>query len=419
MAKKIIKSGVVSENLKISLHSIRSHMLRTILTVLIISFGIMALVGILTSIDAIKYYLNENFQMMGANTFTIRNRSMRIHMGNRSSRATNFREITYAEALRFKSEYSFPVNTSIFIYATNTATAKYGSNKTNPNVPVIGTDESYLATSGFELASGRNFTPTEIFYGTGAVIMGSAVVKKIFRNNEDPVGKDITIGPGRYTIIGLLKEKGSSMGFNPDNICLLPLNNVRERFPSPNASYSINVATPNAEILDAAIGEATGLLRVIRNVGLGEEDSFDISKSDNLSQMLFDNLIFLRLAAMIIGAITLLGAAIGLMNIMLVSVTERTREIGIRKAIGATGKTIRNQFLVEAIVIAQIGGLLGIILGIAIGNGLSLAIGSKFIVPWPWIGLGVGLCFLVALVSGIVPATKAAKLDPIESLRYE
>jgi len=394
-------------------------MLRTILTVLIISFGIMALVGILTSIDAIKYYLNENFQMMGANTFTIRNRSMRIHMGNRSSRATNFREITYAEALRFKSEYSFPVNTSIFIYATNTATAKYGSNKTNPNVPVIGTDESYLATSGFELASGRNFTPTEIFYGTGAVIMGSAVVKKIFRNNEDPVGKDITIGPGRYTIIGLLKEKGSSMGFNPDNICLLPLNNVRERFPSPNASYSINVATPNAEILDAAIGEATGLLRVIRNVGLGEEDSFDISKSDNLSQMLFDNLIFLRLAAMIIGAITLLGAAIGLMNIMLVSVTERTREIGIRKAIGATGKTIRNQFLVEAIVIAQIGGLLGIILGIAIGNGLSLAIGSKFIVPWPWIGLGVGLCFLVALVSGIVPATKAAKLDPIESLRYE
>ncbi len=419
MAMKIFKGGVISENLRISLHSIRSHMLRTILTVLIISFGIMALVGILTSIDAIKYYLNENFQMMGANTFTIRNRSLRIHVGNKSSRATNFREITYDEALRFKNEYEFPVNTSIFIYATNTATAKFGSNKTNPNVPVIGTDEAYLATSGFELASGRNFTPNEVFYGTGAVIMGSAVIKKIFKNNEDPVGKYVTIGSGRYTVVGVLKEKGSSMGFNPDNICLLPLNNVRVRFPRPNASYSINVSCPDGEILDAAIGEATGLLRVIRNVGLGDEDSFDISKSDNLSKMLFDSLVYLRMAATIIAIITLFGAAIGLMNIMLVSVTERTREIGIRKAIGATRKTIRNQFLVEAIVIAQIGGLVGVILGIAIGNGLSLAIGSSFIVPWAWMALGVGLCFIVALVSGILPANKAANLDPIESLRYE
>jgi putative ABC transport system permease protein len=172
-------------------------------------------------------------------------------------------------------------------------------------------------------------------------------------------------------------------------------------------------------MLNAAIGEATGLLRVIRNVELDAEDSFDISKSDNLSNMLFDSLSYLRLAATIIGLITLVGAAIGLMNIMLVSVTERTREIGIRKAIGATKKTIRNQFLAEAIVIAQIGGVLGIILGIAIGNALSLAIGSSFIIPWPWIGLGVGLCFLVALLSGIVPATKAANLDPIDSLRYE
>lgn len=412
-------SGLVYENVRISLGSIRSHMLRTILTVMIIAFGIMALVGILTSIDAIKYYLNKNFQMMGANTLTIRNRPMQVHIGGRPQKAKYFREITYDEAMRFKEEFAFPASTSVYLFATNTATVKFASNKTNPNIPVIGTDEDYLATSGYEVEKGRNFTPSEIFYGANSVIIGSNIQKQVLKDIVDPVGRFISIGPGRYLVIGVLKEKGSSLGFNPDNICLIPLNNVREKFSRPNASYSINVTTRDGSLLDAAEGEVSGVLRVIRKQSVGEEDSFDISKSDNLANMLFENLKYLRLAATIIGIITLVGAAIGLMNIMLVSVTERTREIGVRKAIGATRRTIRNQFLVEAIVIAQIGGIVGIIFGIAIGNGLSLAIGSSFIVPWPWIILGVTLCFMVALASGILPATKAANLDPVDSLRYE
>jgi putative ABC transport system permease protein len=175
----------------------------------------------------------------------------------------------------------------------------------------------------------------------------------------------------------------------------------------------------DGEKLEAAIDEATGIFRIVRQVGVGEDTSFDISKSDNLANMLFDSLSYLRMAAIIIGIITLLGAAIGLMNIMLVSVTERTREIGIRKAIGATKRTIRNQFLVEAVVIAQLGGILGVILGIAIGNALALSIGTSFIIPWNWIIWGVGLCLVVALASGIIPAVKAARLDPIDALRYE
>lgn len=412
-------ASLFRENVNISLDSIRTHLLRSILTVLLISFGIMALVGILTSIDSIKYYLNENFASMGANTLTIRNRGMMVHMGGQNSRPRNFRPITWREANDFKLQYDFPAHTSIFTTATGAATLKYGSKKTNPNIPVIGSDENYLVTSGSEIGVGRNISAGEVISGAHVAVLGSGVVSKLFDAGTDPLGRIVSIGPGKYQIVGVMKTKGSSMGFNPDNQVILPITNVRQAFARPNMSFSINIMVKDPMQLDAAMGEATGLFRVVRAGKLGEESSFDISKSDNLSQMLFSNLKYLRLAATIIGVITLLGAAIGLMNIMLVSVTERTQEIGIRMALGATRKTIRNQFLAEAIVIGQLGGIVGIILGILIGNVLSLLIGSSFIIPWVWIILGASLCFIVAIVSGYIPATKAANLDPVESLRYE
>jgi len=414
-----MKSQLIFENIRISFEAIRSHMLRSVLTVLIIAFGIMALVGIFTAISALEGSLVDNLQMMGSNTFTIKNRSSRIQVGHNVKRARYFEPIRFKQAMKFKEQFTFPASVSVFTYATGTATLKYESEKTNPNILVIGTDENYIHTSGNEISQGRNFSNHEIFTGAHVAVIGSEIARTLFPGKTDPVGKIISIGPGKYRVIGIIKEKGTGMGFTPDRHCLLPINNARQYFSRSSMSFTINVMPDNISAVDAALGEATGLFRIIRKNNLWEENDFEIAKSDQLIKMILENTAKIKSAALWIGIITILGAAIGLMNIMLVSVTERTREIGIRKSMGATRLTIRNQFLIESVVIAQIGGAFGILLGVLIGNVVSMLLEADFIVPWLWVLMGVAICFIVALLSGIIPAQKAAKLDPIDALRYE
>ncbi|HAN18666.1 MAG: ABC transporter [Bacteroidetes bacterium GWC2_33_15] len=414
----MFSAGLFFENLRISIKSIRSNLLRTILTVFIIAFGIMALVGILTAIESIKSSISNQFTSMGANTFSIVNRDNRVRIGG-DSRPNRYRSIEFREAMSFKEDFNFPAVVSISTFASELATVKYKSEKTNPNITVIGSDENYMLTSGSEIDKGRNFSINEITSNAHVAIIGPELVKDVFAKNEDPLEKIISIGSGKYKVIGVLKAKGSSFGSAGDDVCILPITNVRQYFSRPNMNFRISVLPQSPTLLKAGVNEAEGIFRVIRKLRSFEESNFSVETSDNLANLLIKNIRYVTLAATIIGIITLFGAAIGLMNIMLVSVTERTREIGIRKAIGAKSSLIRRQFLYESVLIGQLGGFFGIILGILIGNLVSLLTGGVFIIPWLWIIGGVVLCFFVGLFSGLIPAIKASKLDPIISLRYE
>jgi putative ABC transport system permease protein len=411
--------SLLIENFKVALQSVKTNKLRTILTISIIAFGIMALVGILTAIDAIKSSFNSQFASMGANTFTIETRSMGIHKGGHHSRNKNRAYISYNQAERFTKLYTFPARVSISTFVTGMGTIKSATAKTNPKIQIIGSDENYLPNSGCEVEFGRNFSKEEIADNRNYAIIGKVLARKLFTNPAKAVGQMITVSNGRYLVIGVLKEKGTSMNSSGDELCLIPYTNARQYFASPEMNFSITIQPIDSKLVDAASGEAEGLFRVIRGLQPTDESDFSVNKSDSLANMLIENLRYVSLAATLIGLITLFGAAIGLMNIMLVSVTERTREIGTRKAIGAKASAIQQQFLFESVLIGQIGGIVGIILGIIIGNIVSLIVGSTFIIPWLWILLGVLLCFTVGLMSGYFPAIKAARLDPIIALRYE
>ena len=409
---------VYFENIKIAIQAIKYNLLRSILTILIIAIGIMALVGILTAIESIKGSISENFTSMGANTFTIKNYGMHIRIGKDGEKPKNYPPIKYRDAENFKEKYNFPSKVSISSWVAGAATIKYENYKSDPNINVWGTDENYLFTSGYELTEGRNFSLDEISFGRNVIIIGKEVKNKVFPNTT-AVGKIITGGNRKFKVIGVLKEKGSAMGFGGDKTVLIPITYARQFFSSTSQSYTISVMCNNVEELDPAIGAAIAKFRSVRKLKPIQEDNFTIVKSDNLANILIENIRYVTLAATLIGIITLIGAAIGLMNIMLVSVTERTKEIGTRKAIGATPQLIRNQFLTEAILVCQLGGLVGIILGVLVGNLTSFFIGGIFVIPWIWIFSGISLCIIVGIVAGIFPALQAARLDPIEALRYE
>jgi putative ABC transport system permease protein len=412
----------IRENIDEGIRSIKSNSLRTVLTALIIAIGITSLVGILTAIEGIQNSVNSSFADLGANTFTVTNR---INDGFRSGgrRQRTYPNINYKEATEFGRKFRED-HGGIVSISSNIAGAvqvNYQSKKTNPNTSIIGADETYLGIKGYKIDFGRDINKFDMENSLNVAVLGQEIARNLFADSN-PIGNTVTFMGTRYKVIGILQKKGSTGGgTDSDRVVIIPLSNARGLAANRALTYSITASTPNISEGENILEEARGLMRKIRIDALGNPDSFSIERADAMAKD-FENISgYLRIGGFVIGIITLLGASIALMNIMLVSVTERTREIGIRKSLGATPKVIRFQFLIEAIVVCLLGGLGGLFLGILIGNVISQSIdeNSSFIIPWVWMFLGITVCVCVGLISGIYPAIKASRLDPIEALRYE
>lgn len=422
----------LKDSLSLAFRTVKSNKLRTGITVAIIAFGIMALIGIITAIASMNQSLSESFATMGANSFSIRYRDINIRIGGgrevkktstgalRAKKSNERKIITYQQARLFKERYNFPARVSISLSGPQSIIVSNGDVKTNPNISMSGGDENYLVQNGYTLAGGRNFNKLDVESGRNICILGNSVAQKLYGDNTlRALDQTIKADGIKYRVIGVLKDKGSSAFFNADNIVLTTYNNIRRLFPTDGTSYNIGVMVNNINEMDAAISEAKGTFRPIRKLAIDEQNNFYINKSDSIAEVFKNSLGTITTAAAFIGLITLFGAAIGLMNIMLVAVNERTREIGLIKAIGGKSKSIRAQFLFESIFISLIGAVLGIILGVIVGNVVGIFLHTGFVVPWVWVVIGIVVCSAVGLFAGLYPAVKAAKLDPIVALRYE
>jgi len=411
--------SLARENIRIALDSIKSQLLRTILTVLIIAIGIMALVAILSSVSALENTIAGDFSSMGANTFNIQ----RYEFGTRRQSGRELQKvnpvISYRNVVDFEKAYDFPyTKTSISFVGTRNAEVKYENKKTDPDVTVLGTNEYFIQNSGLEIDQGRELNYFDIQNSNSVCVIGSDL-KKALLDDVNPINKTISVRGAKFKVVGVLKSKGATFGNNQDQRVIMPIQKARTIFTNPNINYSLSIKVDKKDMLEGAQDDAILTFRNVRGLNPVEDNNFGLERSDDLINRIGSITKYLYMAAWIISIITIFGSSIALMNILFVSVSERTREIGVRKALGAKRRTIAFQFFMESIIIGQLGGIFGVILGVLIGLLVSSIASFRFAIPWLAMFSAFTIAFIVAIVSGLMPAVKAAKLDPIESLRYE
>jgi putative ABC transport system permease protein len=419
----------LKDSFNLAYRTVRGNKLRTGITVAIIALGIAALIGIITAIQSMNEGLRNSFSTMGANGFTISykerfrfnddNENQKVDKTKKAKKSNLDKYIQLYEAETFKQKFHYPAIVSISLSGFGNYEVHYKEKKTSPNVRMNGGDENYLAVNGFSIETGRNLSKLDVQTGQNVCMIGSDVATKLFGQFKDnAVDKFINIGGTPYRVIAVLKSKGSSALLRADNVIITSYNNVRRTGFGGN-SFVIGVVANDISQVDAAVNEATAVFRNVRKLLPTDDENFVIEKSDKLATTFISLLSSIQAAAGAIGFITLIGAAIGLMNIMLVSVNERTREVGLIKALGGKRKNIRQQFLFESVIISLLGALFGIILGVIIGNIFAIFLNTGFTVPWAWVIAGIIICSGVGLLAGIWPAVKASRLNPIIALRYE
>jgi putative ABC transport system permease protein len=406
------------EILALALASLRASTLRSALTMLGIAVGVFSVIGVMTVISGLRGSIESGLNVLGANSFQV-TKFPAINFSDPRQRFANRRDLDFAQSVRFRelmeadglAEVSMQLN-------RGGLRVTHLDRRTNPNVRLIGTDARFVFSFNYEIESGRNLEAGDIEFGRPVALLGADVASRVFPDS-DPLGQAVRVDGRIYTVVGLLKSKGTSFGQSQDNFVAVPITQFLDVYGRARRSISINVQAASQEAFDDTVDRAIGVMRLVRGLEPEDPNDFEVFSNDSLIEA-FNNIAgVVAVAAFVISAIALVASGVGVMNIMLVSVTERTKEIGIRKSIGARKTDILTQFLLEAVVLSLCGGLAGVVVGVLGGNAASMFLNAGIVFPWAWAAAGVLVCGGIGVAFGLYPAWKAASLDPIEALRHE